>query len=168
MYDVLILISEQKKAISLKFDEICITPMNRKSSDKSKLYYDFWPYINNVNGILYKIFTNHGLGEFECGDELFDFSQNTLSDDDIPYYLVNDSDIIRDDYTYFSIKELYKKPYFDIIDLLISKSPMQTILFLCRGQSTEKEIILGKISKNKFLDMVSKGQVLTNICYIIG
>lgn len=168
MYDVLILISEQKKASLLKFDEICITATNRKSSDKSKLYYSFWSYINNVNGILYKIFTNYGLGEFECGDELFDFSQNTLSDDDIPYYLVNDSDIDRGDYIYFSVKESYKKAFFDIIDLLISKSPIETILFLCRGQSKENEIVLGKISKDKFLDMVSKEQVLTNICYIIG
>lgn len=168
MYDVLILVSEQKKAIHLNTHDIVTLPTNKKSTDKNKLYYDFWPYINNTSGILYKIYTKQGLGKFECGDELFEYSSSVLSNDDIPYFFTDDPDIIRDDLISISISSLYKKSFFNIIKLFLSKSPINTLLFLCRGQSNEKEIVLGKIGINKFSEMITNGQIFTNICYIIG
>lgn len=170
MYDVLILVSEQKKAIYLNMDDIVLLPMNKKSTDRKKFYFEIWPYINNVSGILYKIFTKRGFGEFECGDDLFDFdySQNIPQNQCVPYFFSNDFDMIKDDLDSLSINSLYKKTFFDIMRLLISKSPIHTLIFLCRGQSNEKEILLGKISLDNFFELLMNGQVFTNVCYIIG
>lgn len=170
MYDVLILVSEQEKAKQLHIDDITILPMNKKFTDRKKFYFEFWPYINNTSGILYKIFTKGGLGEFECGDELFDFdySQNVLKDNDIPYFLTDEPDIIKDDLDSISLNASYKESFSKVIRLLLSDSPIKTIMFLCRGQSHEKEIILGKININKFLEMLAEGKIYTNVCYIVG
>lgn len=164
MYDLLILSSEQKKPIKLSFKNIVVTPLNKTPNKKHKYYLDIWPYINNISGILYKIYTRDGLGEFECGDELFDFGDDNNSD--IPYSLfdsnkTNDTDPI-------SLKPEYDKDFKTIINKLLEKSPIHTLLFLCRGQCNDYEIILGKLSKEEFLDKLDHGKIFTNTCYIIG
>lgn len=170
MYDVLILVSEQESAKQLHNDDIVVLSINKKSTDREKFYYEFWPYINNASGILYKIFTKDGLGEFECGDELFDFnySKNTLSDSAIPYFFANEFDTFKEDLDSISLNSSYKESFSNVIKLLLCNSPIKTVIFLCRGQSNEKEIILGKISIDKFLNMLSDGKIFTNVCYIIG
>lgn len=170
MYDVLILVSEQECAKQLHTDDIVVLPMNKKSTDREKFYYEFWPYINNASGILYKIFTKDGLGEFECGDDLFnfDYSQNPLSNNAIPYFFADEFDTFKDDLDSISLKLTYKESFSNLIKLLLSESPIKTIIYLCRGQSNEKEIILGKINIDKFLEMLSDGKIFTNVCYIVG
>lgn len=164
MYDLLILSSEQKKPIKLSFGNIVVTQLNKTPNKKHKYYLDIWPYINNVGGILYKIYTKDGLGEFECCDELFDFGNDNNSD--MQYFLfdrnkVNDTDPI-------SLKPEYDKDFKTIINKLLEKSPINTLLFLCRGQCNDYETILGKLSKEEFFDKLDNGKVFTNTCYIIG
>ena len=164
MYDLLILSSEQKKPIKLNFENIVVAQLNQTPNKKHKYYFDIWPYINNVRGILYKIYTKDGLGKFECGDELFDFGNDDNSG--MPYslfdgYKVNDTDSI-------SLRPEYDKDFKIIINKLLEKSPINTLLFLCRGQCNDYETILGKLSKEEFFDKLDKGKIFTNICYIIG
>ena len=161
MYDLLILCSEQKKRIKLDWENIVVTPLNKTPNKKQKYYLDIWPYINNVSGILYKIYTKDGLGEFECCDELFNIGDNTDTQNFWIDNKVNDTDSL-------SLKPEYNNDFKLIINLLLEQSPINTLLCLCRGQCNDYETIVGKLSKEEFLDKLDKGQIYTNVCYIVG
>lgn len=170
MYDVLILVYNLQKPRVFSFDKICINPLNDNANDTEKHYYSIWPFINNANGILYKLYTKQGLGEFECGDELFDLDYSATAKKSLPYYMYEcNSDVsFSEDLISMSIKSAYMNEFEEALSKMIANSPIKTILFLCRGQSLDKEIILGKVSKREFFKLLNNNRAFTNICYIIG
>lgn len=167
MYDLLVLALNEKKPSFLHFEDICLKALNRTGKKKAKYYYEIWPFINNAYGILYKLFTNDGLGKFECCDEMFEF--NTVEDINftLPYSFTNLTDDIIGDNVSMMLTEEYDKEFMATLDMILSFSPISTIAFLCRGQSYDKEIILGTLSISDFKQMLRSGQIQTNICYII-
>lgn len=167
MYDLLVLALNEKRPSRVHSDNICIKALNKNGKKKKKYYYQIWPFINNAYGILYKIFTGEGLGEFECCDEMFEFnsadSLKPVSCNDIqeiPYYN-------SDDCVFMTLNENYEGELENLLNSLLSGSPISTIAFLCRGQSLEKEIVIGVISITDFLRMLRLGEAKTNICYLI-
>ena len=169
MYDLLILISEQSKPLIFKSENICIYNVNNEGSEQHKYYYDIWPFINNACGILYKLFTSFGLGEFECCDELFDYDYSENSEHPkLPGYLIiNDEDFLGD-FILYRIKQKYLNNFETLINSMLDNSPIKTIIFLMRGQSFDKEIIVGTMTPDKFLDTIQNAGLYTNICYIIS
>lgn len=170
MYDVLVLVSNLQEPHIFSYDEICIKPVNDNSSDIKKYYYSIWPFINNSTGILYKFYTKKGLGEFECGDELFNFDYSVTAKKSLPYYMYEfNSDVsFSEDLISMSIKSEYKNEFEEALSKMIANSPIKTILFLCRGQSLDKEVVLGPVSKGDFFRLLNNNRVFTNMCYIIG
>ena len=81
---------------------------------------------------------------------------------------MEDSEDLKNDLIPISIKKEFWDSFQRLIDLMLEKSPLKTILFLCCGQSLEREIIYGKITKDVFYNLLETGSIATNICYIIG
>lgn len=65
------------------------------------------------------------------------------------------------------INERYISAFTQILEYLLSRSPIKTIAFLARYQDDEKEYILGTFSKKTFFDMLAHGQISFNVCYLI-
>lgn len=173
MYDVLMLSVEQLKQFKEKisFDNLTVETMNHLGNVKGKYYYEKWPFLNNLNGILYHIYTGDQFGEFGCGDGLFEFQFESESTEAfLPYWSPKwqDVDDLKNDLVPILIKEELSQSFKQLVDLLLKNSPIKTILFLCCGQSLEREIIYGKISKEVFYGLLEDGHIATNICYIIG
>ena len=73
MYDVLLLSIEQPNEIDekLSYGNLTIETMNHFGDIREKYYFEKWPFLNNLNGILYRIYTEDQFGEFQCGDGYF-------------------------------------------------------------------------------------------------
>ena len=165
MYDLLVLSLNEKRPVKACLNNICIKALNKFGEDSPKFYYQIWPFINKTYGILYKLFTKSGQGEFECCDEMFDF--NTTESLKLPYLFPSLADDCFDDCVSLKINEIYAMEFMKALAMLLSCSPISTIAFLCRGQSYDKEIVLGTLSYNDFESMIRSGKIRTNICYII-
>lgn len=168
MYDLLILAFNQKEHMVLCTDKIRVKATNKKGGKVKKYYCKIWPFINNCHGILYKLFINGNLGEFECCDEMFEFSDNNKLNNIFKQIYPNIADECVNDWVSIKLIVDYAEDFFRIFDELLNSSPISTIAFLCRGQSLDKEIIVGTLSRNDFVQMLSIGNIKTNICYIIS
>lgn len=169
MYDLLVLSFNQSKAEHIDITDICVQPLNKYGKKTKKYYHEIWPFINNAYGILYKIYTAYGLGEFECCDDLFEFDNikhSTIIEPEISNFIaigtVADNDCV-------SISPL--KTQGDVLVTALKKimsfSPIRSVAFLCRGQSIDNEIVIGTVCAKDFYAMLYTGNVKTNICYII-
>ena len=138
--------------------------MNLLGSVKKKYYCEIWPFINDTYGILYKIFTPNGLGEFECCDEMFEFDYDKY-DDSIHKMLF--PEMPSEMFSECISMRLVEEYYADFMALLEMKSSKSTIAFLCRGQSDDKEVILGTYQLKDFYKKLCLGEVYTNVCYLI-
>ena len=167
MYDLIVLALNEKKPSRICLDNICLKAINRRGRKKKKYYYQIWPFINNAYGILYKIFTNEGQGEFECCDEIFEFNNVSSSSLVFSQRLQEILDFHPDDCVPMVLKQNYEAELISSLNFLLSCSPVSTIAFLCRGQSFEKEIVLGVIPVSDFIKMLRLGNAKTNICYLI-
>lgn len=164
MYDLLILSLEQSRAKEINIAEFCVHPLNKYGSKTKKYYHEIWPFINNAYGILYKLYTPDGLGEFECCDDLFEFNsdKNEAPDSYITDLIPADNDCVN-----IHLIKTRREAFAEVLNKLISFSPVSSIAFLCRGQSGDKEIIIGAIRASDFYEMLCSGKVKTNICYIV-
>ena len=164
MYDLLILTFHQKRASRIRSEGVCVKALSEKADDLSKYYCDIWPFINNAYGILYKLYTRDGLGEFECCDELFQFSDLSNDSDHFPVSCFKTD---HDDYDSIMLSDQRKNDFMNAVESLLSCSPVSTIAFLCRGQASDQEIVLGTFSFDEFSEMLKTGAILTNVCYLV-
>ena len=89
MYDVLLLSIEQPNEIDekLSYGNLTIETMNHFGDIREKYYFEKWPFLNNLNGILYRIYTEDQFGEFQCGDGLFQFKyESEAMEAFLPYW----------------------------------------------------------------------------------
>ena len=142
-----------------------VRELNKSGKKEPKYYHHIWPFINRTYGILYKLFTKSGLGQYECCDEMFDF--NTVNSLKLPKLFPSLTDDCFEDCVSMVINEKYELEFITALNGVLSFSPISTIAFLCRGQSCDKEIVLGTLSYSDFVSMLYSGNVQTNICYII-
>lgn len=163
MYDLLILAFNEDKPSHIELDGLHIKALNENGNKSKKYYCEIWPFINDAYGILYKTYTDEGLGEFECCDEMFEFGNTSALLQSLP----NPTNESLEDCVSMAISAEYNTKLRNVLDILLSCSPISTIAFLCRGQSSDNEIVLGSFSLNDFVMMLDSGKVLTNICYIV-
>ena len=73
MYDVLLLSIEQPNEIDekLSYGNLTIETMNHFGDIREKYYFEKWPFLNNLNGILYRIYTEDQFGEFNAAMAYF-------------------------------------------------------------------------------------------------
>ena len=169
MYDLLVLtLNNTSQNFDFQIQDIYSKALNKHGNDKSKYYYEIWPYINNAYGILFKLFTHDGLGEFECCDEIFEFG--SIDEKNIGALNVDMSDICDavEDFIPIRVKNDFEKVFNDTLRKLLTYSPISTIAILCRGQSNDKEIIRGTFNICTFINKMKAGEIMTNICYIIS
>lgn len=74
---------------------------------------------------------------------------------------------IAGDLVSFSVAKEHQESLFDLLQILVSASPTSTLLFLCHGQSQERQIIIGAVPFRCFLQMLINGGTRTNICYVV-
>ena len=168
MYDLLVLALNEKRPSQIRSDNICLKALNKKGRKIKKYYYQIWPFINNVYGILYKIFTNDGQGEYECCDEMFEFNKVISSNLVVQERIQEIPDFHPDDCVSMSLSRNYDTELRSLLNSLLACSPVSTIAFLCRGQSFEKEIVVGVIPITDFLQMLHSGEAKTNVCYLVA
>lgn len=168
MYDLLILVCNQNKSIEKYDNKINVKALNANGNQTKKYYQEIWPFINNTHGILYKLFTSEGLGCFECCDEIFEYKESNEKNSLLPQIFPTSTYEDFEDCVSIKLSNDYDLPFVTLLDNLISQSPTSNIMFLCRGQSSDTEIILGTISLTNFINMLHTGCVQTNICYIIS
>lgn len=167
MYDLFVLTFNEKRYSRLLSDTIFVKALNKRGKKRQKYYYKIWPFINNCFGILYKVFSKETFGEFECCDELFEFTPSTDSDLSLQKHIPSVTDECVEDWVSIKLNTDYKEEFIAIFDSLLSYSPTSTIAFLCRGQSNDKEVIVGTLSRNDFLTELCSGNIKTNICYLV-
>lgn len=168
MYDLLVLSFSQSKAEQIDVTDVCVQPLNKYGRKTKKYYHEIWPFINNAYGILYKIYTADGLGEFECCDDLFEFDNVKYSTNELAISnLITVENVADNDCVCISPLKTQGDALVSVLKKLISFSPISSIAFLCRGQSIDKEVIIGTICAKDFYAMLYSGKVKTNICYII-
>ncbi len=165
MYDLLVLSFNQSKSKTLNSDNVLVKSINKYGDKTQKYYQDIWPFINNAYGILYKIYSVDGLGEFECCDDFFEFGE--VEDNLIQFDLCSPKNINCADMVSIRLLENKYTTFISTLEKIISFSPISTIAFLCRGQSLDQEVISGTICMKEFCSMLLCGEVKTNICYII-
>ena len=167
MYDLFILTFSEKKRSCVHLNKFHVKALNKKGETRQKYYHKIWPFINNCYGILYKIFTKQGLGEFECCDDIFEFNASNDVEFWFQKFVPDVTEGCIDDLTSIKLNVIYKEEFISMFDGLLSCSPISTVAFLCRGQSLDKEIVIGTLSRNDFLEMLCSGNIKTNICYLV-
>ena len=66
MYDILVLSVAHDGSSVGKTEEIFrVDKVNNNNSDTRKFYYDIWPLINNLDGILFEIYLNDNLKDYK-------------------------------------------------------------------------------------------------------
>lgn len=169
MYDLLVLSFNQNCAKEIRMENIVARPQNEFGEQTKKYYNEIWPFINNAYGILYKIYTSYGLGEFECCDELFYFGNPEdiqIIEKELPSSVTSDIVANNECISMYPIETQFEV-LTTVLKEIMSHSPIRTIAFLCRGQSLDEEIIVGSIYAKDFFSMLCSGRVKTNICYIV-
>jgi hypothetical protein len=168
MYDVLILSVNQKEPSLFQSNEIISLALNQDGECRPKYYQEIWPFINNTYGILYKTFAKGEFFASECGDDLFDFDYDKNNEINVPEFYADSRVEVAEDLISFSVTKECKGSFVSLLQQILFDSPTKTLMFLCRGQSQEKEIVLGVIPFERFLEMLINGNVCTNICYVIS
>lgn len=170
MFDLLILSINKTKYSKMKSDNICIKGLNKLAYKRPKYYYAIWPFINNGNGIMYKLFGKEKYGNHECCDDMFEFDYEVDNSDEL-YVLQSFNPGITDncanDWNCMKLKDSYKEEFIGVFDKILDSSPNYTVAFLASGQSNDKEIVIGNILRDDFIDMLETGKVKTNVCYLI-
>ncbi len=92
------------------------------------------------------------------------FEEPDVQDVQIPLWIFAEA---KDDLTPLIIREDVKNEFLKIIKHVLFSSPDHRILFQSRYQCSEKEIVIGTISFEKFKTMLLSSQILFNVCYII-
>ncbi len=167
MYDLLVLTFNEKRYSRLRSDKIRVKATNKVGRKRPKYYHELWPLINNCHGILYKLFTKENLGEFECCDEMFEFSDSYDADLRLQKWIPFVADECVADWVSIKLNADYDDEFVAIIDKLLSCSPISTIAFLCRGQSVDREVVVGTLTRNEFMQLLCSGNIRTNVCYLI-
>lgn len=169
MYDVLILAMEQQilNEDGFKFANIRIDTLNRDPFTRHKFYAEIWPYINNANGIMYQIYIDDQYGKFKCGDGLFQYDCSAVPDRSEFTYL-HRVHVEQDGHAGMKLRNEYTSDFRRMITSMLNQSPIHTIMFLCRGQSRDEEIVIGVLKMKSFLTCLEKGEIFTNICYVIS
>ncbi len=167
MYDLLALTFNEEKHSRLNENKICIKAVNKKGHKQAKYYYEIWPFINNCYGILYKLFTKDGLGSFECCDEMFEFNTVDNKELNLGQFIPSATGDCVEDWVSMKLNADYREEFIAVLDELLSCSPISTIAFLCSGQSCDREVVVGNLSRNDFIKMLCSGDIRTNICYIV-
>lgn len=165
MYDTLILVVGQNQPHELGGSMVLSKAVNQSGKDRHKLYHTDWQFINNLDGILYKIYTPEGLGKFECGDELFEFDYRTT---DLSAYNLFGVFSEKVETAKMALRAEYCQEVFSLLESAVRLSPIETILFLCNDVSLQQDQVQGVWNLKSFQSMLISGKVLTNICYIVS
>lgn len=168
MYDLFVLTFNEKRYSRLHSNRISVKALNKSGRTRRKYYHEIWPFINNCYGILYKLFTKEGFGKFECCDDMFEFNPPNDLEFPLQKFIPKLTDECVEDWASMKLSANYKEEFIIIFDFLLSCSPASAIAFLCRGQSVDKEVVVGTLSRNEFLEILCSGNLKTNICYLVG
>jgi hypothetical protein len=171
MFDVFMLSLEQKFTIKKRISGRLITAkvLNRRGKKRHKYYDQYFPTMNNLSGIMYKLFADTEMGQFECGDDIF----NVDFENSIPVFEVGYPEYFFGDnngsvHYSLSLCDEYRAPFCSLIESFLKKSPIHTVAFLCfGGNSNGQEIVIGTLPKAKFYELFAQEKVYTDICYLI-
>lgn len=162
-YDLNILVlDDTKPGKPENIDRIILR--NEIDDKNARRYHTIWPFMTHMKGIWYSLVTENGL--YTALDICNPDYETKLSVTDIPYWISNEDEVIYD-LRPLHINDFYQDEFNTILSFLLSHSPIKTVMFLVRYQSEEREIVCGVFSKAEFLDLLRKGRILCNICYII-
>ena len=170
MFDLFILSLNKKICSRINSDNINISTLNKVSRIITNYHYAIWPFINNSKGIMYKLFGKGEYGKYECCDDMFDFDfecDNSELVHILREFNFGISGKYADDWVSMKLNDKYKEEFISVFDKLLDSSPNYTLVFLCRGQSNDKEVVIGNILRDDFIDMLETGKVKTNVCYLI-
>ena len=162
-YDLNVIVMNQKNPVKLPF-ESKIEVHNEFDNYGAKRYHSIWSYMTQTRGIWYSLLKEkNGLfNAYEICDSDYEIEENKI---DMPYWIYNED--IKYNLTPLIIREDYKNDFEKIIKYLIDQSPIKTIMLLARYQSTEHEVVCGVLTLNEFKELLNKGKILFNVCYII-
>ena len=167
MHDLLILTVNEMKPTMICKKRIIVDPQVKSGDYYPKYYHSIWPLINNIQGIIYKVYTDGKFGEFECCNDMFNIFYN-FADDNTCIDIESVVPINHYDCVPMIIKEEYITEFKEILSTLLSSSPINMIAFLCSCQSDDKEVIQGTIDFDDFFDLMLSKKIRTNICYFIS
>lgn len=128
--------------------------------EKEQRYCDIWKFITQQKGAWYSLLAdeNEIAGTDIC--EHLGYSDSVI-------FPEIDSEI-NECISPYKIRQEYKDDVKKIMEYLIECSPMKTIYVLARYQSSEKEIVRGTYSIEKFFSMMDSETVYANVCYIVS
>ena len=157
----------QKEAITKLPEEMLIytEPQNQEYTKYPKFYKNYCMTMNAVNGIWYYLMSDE--------DKFSSFELCDIKDVDDKYLEKSYSFCYKQegelDVSVFSLKERYREEVLKVIEFFINKSPLKTVFFHSRYQTfeVEKEIIIGVICFERFIELLDSNQILFNVCYVI-
>ena len=161
MFDLNVFCIGQKEPTTQipNIDDIFIENINEKWNQEQKCYHSIATIFNFINGFWYSLSKDP---EEIAGTAICDY---VVGENIYPYW-VEDSEVIKDLNTLI-IKHEYLQSFIAILMHLIDASPIRKIMVFCRYQSSDTEVLCGTINVNEFFKLLSKGEILTNICYFI-
>jgi len=122
-------------------------------------YWEIWKFMTLTKGIWYNLYTEK--------DEYAGTKLCTHSEEKCNLKLDWVDEIHYESITPYKVDKEYIESFTAILNHLIQKSPVKMIYILARYQSYEKEIVLGSLSVDEFLNLMEQGKIHANICYII-
>lgn len=128
-------------------------------------YAEIWPTFSTTKGILYSL-GNYGDYSFFSALGLCDSDFDcTLPERGFPYWLSAQD---KENLTPLIIKNNnILQELVQIIEILLKTSPQNRLLFQTRYQGGDTEVVFGTIQLKDFFSMLTKKQVLFNVCYIL-
>lgn len=163
-YEIQLLCVGQDKPLANKKLSNCFL-LNEVEDEGFGRYHTIWPVFSHVRGILYNVVIEDDsyYWSFPICDGLF---EHELDLRDIPAFvptLITEADL-----TPLFIKDAYMESVIEAIDLLLSASPVRTVLFQTRYQGYDHEVMVGTIPRTAFVERLKRQEILFNVCYIIA
>lgn len=162
MFDLNILCVGQKHPdrTVLGNKNIYLEVLNSNYRSKNKFSSQIAPIMNYLDGIWYMLrCSKDEIG----GTRICDYIRSAPVH---PYWI--ESEEIKADQGALVIVPEYYESLKAIVEYLVTKSPIETIIFFCRFQSNEQETFCGTLKPSELFDLLNQKKILTNVCYVVG
>jgi len=155
MFDLIVFSVNQKK-----YSEEIPNNQNIFINCNNERYYGLWKFITSANGKWYDLtkYENEVGGTSLCNHIQKEFKSHI-------HWIDGEK---LDCITPFRIDSAYQDSFVAILKHLLSASPVKMLYVLARYQSLEKEVVIGSLTIDEYMKLMSKEKIYANICYILS
>ena len=157
-YELNILVVGQDNHTNIPFNTT-IELLNESQDDLR--YHDIWGFMTAREGMWYSLgtYNESGFSALRILDADFDIEYEAY-----PYWI---NDELKSNLVPMLVRAEYRRDLEEIVQTLITFSPLKTVYVMARMQGGDDEVVCGVLSRQQFWALHDENKILFNVCYIL-